>query len=92
MQGPAFWPTGAGNMYGTETFSLSCGNKVVEVGNTTMRFDGIVNQNTSEFNEIKLLTTKTFLPASIVDTTTLDCSADLYSATVTTSQVVTNVQ
>ncbi len=90
--GPPFFPTGNGNLYGTHTFSLSCDDKIVEVGNVGMNFDGAINQATSEFNELKLVSNKTFLAGSISDTSTLDCSANEYTATVTSNEVVVSVQ
>lgn len=90
--GPAFFPTGAGNLYGEHTFGLVCDAKTIEIKNVSMKFDGIVNQSTSEFNEIKLISNKTFLAGTITDTSTLDCSSNTYTATVSSNEVITSVQ
>lgn len=92
--GPAYWPSGSPNLYGKADFVLSCATKTIEVPNVMMGFDGpgILDQVNSEFNEIKLLSNKTFLPATIADQTTLDCTTSSYVATVSSNEVVTGVQ
>lgn len=80
-----------GNMYGAITFSTTCGtNKIIEVANQNITLP--IHFTNSEFNQIVLTSNRPTQTVSIVDTTPVDCTANSFVATVTTSQVVTTVQ
>ena len=81
-----------GNLYGKQTFTLACGTKDIEVANTMSHMNDIMDQVNSEFNEIKLLSNKTSVPATIVNVTPLDCSSTSYTALITSDEVITLVQ
>lgn len=87
---PTFFGDGASNMYGNKTFTLSCANKDIEIGNQNLSMN--VNAGTSEFNEIKLASTKTLNAVHINDTSTLDCSATTVTAVIVSGKVITLVE
>lgn len=79
-----------GNLYGTHTFTLPCGSKIVEIPNTPVTIP--LNTSTTKFNEIKLTSNATTSVAVIADPTSLDCQTITYSADIVSNEVITLVQ
>jgi len=81
----------SGNMYGINYLSTPCGiTKTTEVANQNITLP--VHFTNSEFNEIVLTSNRPPQAVSIVDTTPVDCTTNLFTATVISSREVVSVQ